>query len=69
MTQLSTLIDNLVRDEDGQPVGAIDEIILSRSGHVERVVIRQPDRTRFCLTWADLRIAPQGIVIRANSVR
>ncbi len=55
MKQLSEFIDAEVVDANGDPVGAIDELVLDcRSGKIDRVIVKTADQTRFCLNWTDL---------------
>lgn len=55
MKQLSELIDTKIVDTNGEPVGAIDELLLnSGTGKIERVIVKTKDHARFSIEWDDL---------------
>ena len=63
--QLSELVDTQVIDSRGKAVGAVDELILNcRTGRVERVIVKTPDRSRFSVAWADLNIERHQFVLK-----
>lgn len=63
--QLSTLIDNVVCDQDGNAIGAIDELLLCcRSGRISHAVVLCLDRTRLRVPWRCIAVSKAGFVLR-----
>jgi len=55
MKQLSELVDTNVVNVSGEPVGSVDELVLNcKTGKIDRIIVKTPDRTRFSLDWEDL---------------
>lgn len=67
MKQLSELVDTKVVDANGEPIGSVDELILNtRSGRIDRIIVKTPDLTRFSLNWADLIVRGNEFMVRAG---
>lgn len=65
MKQLSELLDKKIVSISGEPVGAIDELILNcRTGKVERVIVKKKDHTRFSIEWEDLLIRGRQFIMK-----
>lgn len=65
MKQLSELIDTRVLDANGEPIGSVDELVLNtRTGKVDRIIVKTPDRTRFSLNWADLVVRGHQFIMK-----
>jgi len=67
MKQLSELVDTKVVDASGEPIGSVDELILdTRSGRIDRIIVKTPDLTRFSHDWADLIVRVHQFMVKAG---
>jgi sporulation protein YlmC with PRC-barrel domain len=67
MKQLSELVDTRVVDTNGEAVGSVDELVLNcKTGKIDRVIVKTPDRTRFSLNWADLIIRGHQFIMKKD---
>lgn len=65
MKQLSELVDTKVVDPSGETVGSVDELVVNcKTGRIERVIVKTPDRMRFSLNWADVVVRGQQFTMK-----
>ncbi len=68
MKQLSELVDTKVVDPSGETVGSVDELVLNcKTGNIDRVIVKTPDRSRFSLDWTDLVIRGRQFVMKREA--
>ena len=67
MKQLSELIDTEVVDTRGETVGSVDELVLNcKTGRIDRVIVKTPDRMRFSLHWADFIVRGHRFIMKKD---
>ncbi len=65
MKQLSEIVDTKVVDPSGETVGSVDELVLNcKTGSIDRVIVKTPDRMRFSLDWEDLIIRGHQFIMK-----